>query len=265
MEKSLCILFICLALTSCKDTETEYFANGTLAKEYHLKNGKFDGIYKDYYENGKPKSIYIFKEGIKVDSSLFYNDKNDFIEKINYYLLGDTIKTKFLYSNGNVASTGLFFNGQKISHWKYFNKNGVLEKIFEYKNINGKQYTNRGWMFDNKGDTIKDAGSYYILNTIPKSIKYGDTLNLNFKYKPFFARNTNVVMYLSSKINSDFSNLSSVRLDTLSLNDNEAIIKMSFKNKGKRNIRGLIKEFTTTPDKITKSKSTYFDIPILVK
>lgn len=253
-----------LIILSCKNSETEYFSNGKVAKEYNLKNGKFDGLYKEFYEDGRPKAIYLFQEGEKVDSSIFYNEKKNYIDRINYFR-HDTLLSKFYYENGQISHVGEFFNNQKIGKWTYYKKNGNLERIFEYKTINGKQYTNQGWYFDAKGDTIKQYGSYFYLKPIPKSIKLTETVDLNFKYKPLLAVNADVVMYTSTKINADFSNLDTVHLNKVEFFENEATIKMSFKSKGKKNMRGYIEESITTPDGATNSKNTYFDIPIDVK
>lgn len=265
MKHKYLLFSICFILMSCKNTKEEYYPNGTIAKEYELKNGKLDGVSKEYYENGKLKAIYLLKDGVLVDSSLSYNKEKSFIEKINYYLPKDSIRTKFFHEKEKISSTGIFYNNQKSGKWKYFNKNGELEKVFEYKNIESKQYTNQGWYFDSRGDTLKNLGNYYILKPIPKTIQSNKTLSLDFEYKPILALNSEAIIYMSSKINNDFSNLGLVTLDAFPLYSNKAILEMSFKSKGKKNLRGFIKEFITNTDKTTKSKNTYFDIPIIVK
>ena len=250
---------------SCKNTKEEYFPNGTIAKEYELKNGRLDGVSKEYYENGKLKAVYLLKDGVLVDSSLFYNKEKSFIEKINYYLPKDSIRTKFFHEKGKLSSTGLFYKNQKIGKWNYFNKNGKLEKVFEYKNIEGEQYTNQSWYFNIKGETIKNLGNYYILKPIPKSLQSNEALLLDFEYKPLLASNSEATIYMSSKINNDFSNLESVTLDAFPLYSHKAIIEMSFKSKGRKNLRGFIKESISKTDKSAKSKNTYFDMSIIVK
>ena len=41
----------------------------------------------------------------------------------------------------------------KLGKWKYFKKNGNLDKVVEYVNVCGNQYTNQGWYFEN-GKTL---------------------------------------------------------------------------------------------------------------
>ena len=234
------LFLICLTIISCKDTK------------------------KEYYENGKLKAIYILKDGVLIDSSIFYNKEKSFIEKINYYLPNDSIRTKFLNENGKVESTGLFFKNQKYGKWKYFSKEGYLQKVFEYKNIEGKQYTNQGWQFNSNGDTIMGLGNYYKLKPLPKSIKLSEKLIMDFEYKPLLSENSTTTIYMSSEINNDFSNLNSITLDTVSLPSEGAIIEMSFKSKGEKKLRGFIKE-SIVGGETTKSKYTYFDFKVIVE
>ena len=235
------LFFICLTLISCKETQ------------------------KEYYENGKLKAVYILKDGVLIDSSLFYNKEKSFIEKINYYLPNDSIRTKFLNENGKIESTGIFFNNQKYGKWNYFTVKGKLDKVFEYKNIEGKQYTNQSWHFNSNGDTIKNLGSYFILKPIPKTILIKQRLIIDLELKPLLTPNPEAFICISSEINDDFSNLSSISLDTVSLPSEGAIVEMSFKNKGGKNVRGFITEYVNNKNNTTSSKNTYFDIPILVK
>ena len=209
MKLKYILFFICLTIISCKNTKKERFADGTIAKEYELKNGKLDGTYKEYFQNGKMKAVFLLKEGVLIDSSIFYNKEKSFIEKINYYLPNDSIRTKFLNENGKVESTGLFFKNQKYGKWKYFRNDGNLEKVFEYKNIEGEQYTNQSWYFNTIGDTIKNLGSYYKIKSLPKSIKLNERLIMDFEYQPLLSEYSDAAIYISSKINSDFSNLNS--------------------------------------------------------
>lgn len=51
-------LFLLLFLYSCNNTKTEYHSNGRPFKIYQLnKNGKLQGDYQEFYENGDLKEI----------------------------------------------------------------------------------------------------------------------------------------------------------------------------------------------------------------
>ena len=194
-------------------------------------------------------------------------------EKVQYYpngkfqktyLKGDSIYVKDLDKNGDLKSEGKFYKGQKVGKWKYYNAEGGLEKIFEYKNISGLQYTNQGWHFNREGDTIKEEGNYYKLQPFTKSVKPNEAVRLHFFYKGLFSK-SNIYVCVHPKLNEDFSNIDSTKLDTIFTNSNEFTINMAFRRPGKKNIRGFISEFENSKREDSIVRYIYFDIPITVR
>lgn len=256
----LSLLFISI---SCRKKIIEYYGNGNKSREFYLVDNEIDGIYKEYYKNGSLKSVMIFNQGVMVDSALFY--KENYLSDIYYHLDNDTMYWKHLYPNGNVESEGLFYNHKKINKWKYYNNKGRLEKVFEYKIIKGQQYTNQGWVFDNQGDTIAHRSNYYTLRPYKNQIKVGDTLFLTFTYHSIKS-NPLILLNIGDGINSDFSNLDSVDMDSVYVKSTFTT-PISFENKGKNHYRGFICEIKPVikdgRNAIYRRK-VYFDIPINV-
>ncbi len=251
-----------LLVIACNNSKVEYFSNGEISKEYSLRNNKYDGEFTEYFIGGEKKAIHHYSMGVLTDSSLYF--QNNKIWKVDYHFKNDTILSKILFDNSKTREEGRYHNGMKIGKWKYYTKNGSIDKIFEYINLNGKQFTNQGWYFDEKGDTIKDFGNYFSFEISPATVKINEIMKIKFKYKPILALNSNVIACMSFKIKEDFSNLNTVHLDTTYFErTTSGYQEIIFSKKGKQHIRGFIKEFYETDEKFVEKKM-YIDIPITV-
>jgi antitoxin component YwqK of YwqJK toxin-antitoxin module len=260
------IFFLPLLLVGCTEQITkEYYANGQLSKEYSLKDSLYEGKYEEYYDNGDKKVTHLYKNGVLKDSSVFY--QNNKISRVDYYFPSDTIYRKIYYPAFIVKEEGKLKGSIKVGKWKYNRKDGSLDKVFEYVNLQGKQYTNQGWHFDEKGDTIKEFGNFFSYKFSDEIIYKNKPFKIYFKYKPILALNPNIIMCLSPKINENFSNLAEVSLDTLYFeNAVKGYQEIIFSNSGKKILRGFIKEYYTLSGKTNESKERYmyFDIPVQV-
>ena len=74
---------------------------------------------------------------------------------------------------------------------------------------------------------------------------------------------------MSPKIQSDYCNISTVKLDTVYSSNNAFEIPVRFSKKGAKNLRGFITEFRTGQTNKDSAqyneRRVYFDIPIIVK
>ncbi len=267
--KHIYIISLTLLFTvSCnRDSKVEYYLNGKISKEYTLKNNLFNGSYIEYYPNGLLKFECTYANGIKIDSSKYYNSSGE-LNKIEYYSSSDTSRVK-IYSNKRLIEEGLSYKGLKVKKWRYYSPDGKIEKVFEYLNVKGKQYTNQGWHFDRKGDTIKQYGNYFDLKINSGIIDINDPLIIDFKYKPILALNSNVIVCISTKINDDFSNINEIQLDTIWVHDNDLKgLKLYFSESGQKNLRGFVKEYCqkkfNAKDEGLTERYLYFNIPITV-
>lgn len=276
MIKKIFIPIFFLILFSCSNTKTEYDANGNKIREYELINNKISGICKEFYKTGNLKAIHNYKNGFKTDSSTYYNTKEEIV-LIDRYLQNNIIYQKE-FNNNTLISEGKFsykstekpLNNQ-IGKWKYYKENGKLEKIIEYINLCGKQYTNQGWYFDKKGDTLKEYGNYFEIKILPKSIKKNEVVCLQMAYKPIIYLNSEVMLCFDTEnnVSKDFCNIHKVKLAKFYKTSDILKIYVRFESSGQKNIRGYIKEYfnkeSTEQDSITSGERyLYFDIPIKV-
>lgn len=49
----------------------EWYQSGQIRKEFYLKNGKYDGDFLTYWENGKPKRVDVFKNDSLISGKCF--------------------------------------------------------------------------------------------------------------------------------------------------------------------------------------------------
>ncbi|MBF6640427.1 hypothetical protein IVB69_02930 [Flavobacterium sp. J49] len=257
------ILFtILLFFTSCKNEIKEYDAEQKLTKEYTLNDEKqFDGIYKEFYENGNLKVVKHFENGVLIDSIINYNNDKT-ISQVQFPLKKDSLFCKNYYKN-NLESEGVFYQNMKHGKWKYFKTNGVLDKVVEYVNICGNQYTNQGWYFKNGKDTIKEFGNYYNLK-LPKSIKKNQLAKFYIYHKPLIALNPDLIFCIGTDVDENFCNLEKTKIDTVYGENNIIPVEIIFRNKGKKNLRGFIKEYYSVKDS-SASRLIYVDIPMTVE
>src|SRR5690554_2810065 len=266
MKNKFVILFLSVFLFACNNKEkvVEYYPDNSIHKKYTLKKGIMEGNYVEYFNDNKIKYECIFKNGVKVDFSLLYNQNPYFLNQIDFYKKQDTVYSVSLYDNGIRENEGELFEGRQIGKWTFYKKTGEIDKIIEYVNLNGKQYTNQGWYFNKDGDTIKEFGNYYNYKLSSNEIFAGEVFELEIEYKPLLVVNGDLIAVFHPKVESDYSNIDSISLDTIVFQQNKGFSKVSFKDSGKKNLRGYIQEIFRKNDSVAQRK-LYIDIPIIVK
>jgi len=228
-NKTIVISFILLLFFSCdKDSIKVYHDNGNIQKEYFLKDGKLDGVYKEYFSNGKLKLKHNYLNGKLVDTSFyFYKTPVEQIKFQRIWFEEDSIKQIEFYDNGKIQKKG-FVNRDffRKSKWEYYSQNGKLEIIRDFKIIKNKQYLNQEWFLNNVGDTLFDP-SHSIKVLIPKdTLVYGAELKgVVILELPIYKNkkvSTKLILPKSkNNFNKDFSNESLIEVDTFySLHEN---------------------------------------------
>lgn len=144
------IILMCLIVSFLNaEIKKEFDKNGNLTKETSYKNGKKDGLEKNYYFNRLDFEL-LYKDGIIVNEKLYYI-KNGAL-KANYpyknglehglakvYFDSGKIKKELPYVKGKIQGIGKFFS--KYGHLEYERtyingeKNGIEKK---YDGWNGK-------------------------------------------------------------------------------------------------------------------------------
>ncbi|WP_034045128.1 hypothetical protein [Wocania ichthyoenteri] len=293
MKKNI-LLFVILTfifLLSCNEkVTTEFYENGNKFKKYHKKDGKYEGIYEEYYPDGNLKVKKVFENGVERDSIIYYNNNSSSsIMKIEYLSVIDSVKQKYFHENGNLKKEGFVnLNRNAIGKWVFYNDKKEISAVREYKNISGKEYLNQEWALNPRGDTLYYQSNFF--NFYSSS----DTIYLNEPFKgivrvdcPLFKDKESEIYillpHIIGNLNSDFSNEHRIKLDTFySLKkdiknqkwfSNEqakypyiaAFGKKSLK-KGKNIIRGIILESYFDKNKsVDIMHRKYFEKEIFVK
>lgn len=256
------ILLILVFFVSCSKSKKEYFENGNLKAEYQTtKKGSLEGEFKLYYKNGNIKSIDLFKNNIKIDSSKFYDSLNSKTIKKVVFWNKNSLENYYLknYEKGEIFNEGQISNSLKTGKWKYY-KDKKIDKVLQYKNINDIQYLNQGWYFDKLGDTIEESGNNYKFNYSGTQKKKLTEVDISITYNPLIAINSDVILLFSNQLDEKFSNIDKVTLDTVVFANNKVDFKIGIK--GNVNFRGLIKEYANIVPKdsiVYKERFVYLD------
>lgn len=283
--KNLFIFFCVLLLVSCESkVQKEYFKNGSIKKEFVLKDGMYDGKLNEYYDSGDLKEVHIYSNGMKIDSSLYFEKDG----KLNYveYHHGDTTYSnyrKYYYPDNSIKSEGIYSKlGLPIGKWRYYNEeNGYLEEVKEIQNVNGEPHLNQNWSFDKNGDTLFDRSTYLLLHFLKDTISIEEAVTVYAELKyPLFKNKESSIMAVvpndnSEDFNEDFSNLEFIQPDTTyNLNIEEeyrleagmaegdykhdVIFGRYYNSPGPKKFRGIIVEYFKT-DTLTKDSLNFFE------
>jgi len=265
--------FFLLFIHCDEHSEKSYYPDGSLKSEFFLNNGKYKGIFKQYYQSGALQELHNYSNGVKVDSSLYFK-KNSSLDYIDYYNYEDSISIyrKYFYGNGFLKSEGSLHNkGFMIGYWLFYNeKEGYLEEIREIKNINNQPHLNQSWLLNAKGDTIHDKSVYASFLFFKDTISVGDPVKVYaVQEQPFFKNKSSSVMVIipkdySEDFNESFTNFREINIDTTyNLNIEkeyrmagnmpegdyalEIIFGRYYHTKGNKKFRGILIEYYT-PD-----------------
>jgi antitoxin component YwqK of YwqJK toxin-antitoxin module len=267
MKKYLFVLIL-ITLYACKREKRSYYPTGEIQNKYYVNNyNKIDGNFEEYYPDGTLMIKKIYKNGLLKDSSIYYT-KNGKIGLIRSYIKKGITYDKFYrnFDEKKISEEGYFLNNNKIGKWKYFDEYGNVNKVFEYVNVCGEQYTNQGWIYSETGQIIKKESNYFSIKTNKKEFVIGEAINIKIHYEPYFGDKSESLICISPKIEESFCNLNTEKLDTIYSCNHNFNFQISFAKSGKKNARGIIKEIYY--DKVknqTGERILYFDIPLLIK
>jgi len=138
-----------------------YYNNGKgeLKEKFTKKNGKKEGLYKTYYENGQLQSKYNFKNGKLDKLCKYWNDKGQLISEKNYKEGEKDGPHKSWFENGQLHIEVNYVNGNQEGLPKYYSENGQLkDKMFLdhiQKENKGKVKKNKAKLKFKVGDLIK--------------------------------------------------------------------------------------------------------------
>ncbi len=105
-----------------------YFPNGKLFSEELYKNGKLEGIVKNYYRSGKLLEKTHYKNGKKNGSSKQYSDEGILIEEV--YYKEDVLdgEAKYFELNGKLRERGVYKEGKRYGKWEFFINGEIVDE-----------------------------------------------------------------------------------------------------------------------------------------
>ena len=105
------------------------YKNRQIKSIENFKNGKLNGEFKEFFEDGNLSQIATFKNGDMKNIKVFYENGK---LKFEQNLKDRKGKYRGYYPNGMLEIEGEVFQGDEIGLWKYYNEEGNLLKT-EYK------------------------------------------------------------------------------------------------------------------------------------
>jgi len=104
-----------------------------------LKNGKLDGSYANYYDNGQLRETGNYKNGKQDGAWVSYWSNGQLVLNVNYKN-GEMEDGSFVsyHMNGKLNSKGNFKNGRKEGVWVSYNDDGTVYKYLTGTYKNGK-------------------------------------------------------------------------------------------------------------------------------
>lgn len=123
----------------------------------HYSDGKRNGLFRQYYDNGKIQEETFYKDNMKHGMSRWNNKAGQRIAEYNYengnfsgiqrtYFENDTLQSevnyvdnvlsgesKEFFRNGNLKLSGIYREGLKDGSWTEFNELGKVQRVTKYK------------------------------------------------------------------------------------------------------------------------------------
>ncbi|WP_347067713.1 hypothetical protein [Flavobacterium sp. WV_118_3] len=238
MIKKMSIVCLMMLFISCVKTKEEknFFSNGDFYIDYYENEIL---IRRDaFYKKGNLKAIIEFKND-KLDNAKIYNGKKLVSQ---YFRKNDTLyDSETYYDNGIVIGEGNVDRWcREIGWWNYYDRNRRLFQKQHYVILNNSQLSNQVLFYKNGLlDTLR--------SDIADIVFYKDKGGASFKGKLIYNRKLNEKSYVSilfsDSIKDDFSNMDSVKFDTITFGD-KAIMEFPviFESNGRKNIRGIVVE-----------------------
>ena len=98
----------------------------------YIKNGKKEGLWTWWFENGEKKNEGSFKDGLENGlHKWWYENGQKGIEGTYKDGLEFGLWTYF-YENGQKQIEGIYTDWEKVGKWTYYNEDGSIKEVKEY-------------------------------------------------------------------------------------------------------------------------------------
>jgi antitoxin component YwqK of YwqJK toxin-antitoxin module len=151
------------------------------AKIFELKNGKLNGKYSQYYENGQIELIENYLDENITDLGVHYFENGKIRDSVKYkldtarngYVFSNKIYMKSFYENGNLRKIETYDStGVKNGKWTEYYENGQIkiEEYFTNTNINLDNSANK----NSYGKRTKTLSYYYPNGQLRFALNYSN-------------------------------------------------------------------------------------------
>jgi len=106
--------------------------NGLLFSQNLIENGKKEGSWVGYHENGKKKYEGQFHRGMEFGLFSYFDLNENLVIELNYIDTGVTSYVKIFHQNGKIKSEGVYTNKLKTSIWNSYDYDGLILNSEEY-------------------------------------------------------------------------------------------------------------------------------------
>lgn len=140
-----------------KEGPFEYFSKtGKTSGKGSYSNGKYNGLWKWWYEDGQLRDSVMYKEGAPVGESTGWYEDGKVMIKRNFDAdgKGNGLYTKY-YLSGKLRDSGYFENNKRNGIWTFFRDDETKASEIRYE----KDSILGGINYDTKGRVQKDATS----------------------------------------------------------------------------------------------------------
>lgn len=120
----------------------EYYPNGRVKREASFRDGKREGVWREFDEEGTVVNSQTYKKGALVSEGVVGTDgkrRGDYKE---------------FYSDSTLRAEGVFIDGLRSGEWKYYYHNGKVQEVGSYKE--GEPDGLWVWYYDNGQKQIEE-------------------------------------------------------------------------------------------------------------
>jgi len=120
----------------------EYYPNGKVKREASFRDGKREGVWREFDEEGNVIKSQTYKKGGLISEGVVGTDG----KRRGEY--------KEFYADSTIRAEGLFIDGLRSGEWKFYYHNGQLQEIGSYKE--GEPEGTWIWYYDNGQKQIEE-------------------------------------------------------------------------------------------------------------
>lgn len=114
-------------------TVVGHYPNGKPESWKEVSNGLADGLWQEWYENGRLRFSAYWRQG-KGEGAWQYYHENGALRQDEFYLADVPVGLfSTFYNNGQLQQKGGYLNGKKHGPHEFYNESGVLLKRETYQ------------------------------------------------------------------------------------------------------------------------------------